>query len=117
MIQFTLREILNEKKVSVNKISNATGISRQAVTAIVKNTSKGIQFETLEKIAEYLNIQPTKLIDDNSKNCSPIVKNNFISPPFYECSVCKNEQLERSRHNYCWVCGSKINWNMVVMEL
>lgn len=113
MVEFILKELLQEKGMSINKLSNISGISRQSITSLVNNTAKGIQFETLERISACLEVSPIRLLDDYEKFCFPIIKNNFLSPPFYECSVCENEQLERTRHKYCWICGSKIDWERV----
>lgn len=56
MIKTRLKEILEEKNLTINKVSNEAGISRPSLTALVNNDSGGIQFETLEKLTEYLNV-------------------------------------------------------------
>lgn len=116
MIKFALKELLQEKEMSINKLSSISGISRKSITSLVNNTAKGIQFQTLEKIAACLEVTSISLLDKNENICFPIINNNFISPPFYECSICENEQLEKTRHKYCWICGSKIDWERVVIE-
>lgn len=56
MIKTRLKEILEEKNLTINKVSNEAEISRPSLTALVNNESGGIQFETLEKLTSYLNV-------------------------------------------------------------
>lgn len=48
--------------------------------------------------------------------CEPLFMDDFRSPPFYECSNCKNQHLVSSDHKYCGTCGSKINWERLVLK-
>lgn len=56
MIENNLKKLLREKKISVNMLSKETGLSRPTLTSLMNNDSKGIQFETLEKIIDYFDI-------------------------------------------------------------
>ena len=69
MIRCNLKSVLDNKKISINKLSSATGISRQSITALVNNDSKGIQFNTLDRIVDFLNIRVEDIIEytDNFK--------------------------------------------------
>lgn len=49
-----LRVILAKKKLKMSDIVRETGISRNTIRALYYETAKGIQFETLEKICNYL---------------------------------------------------------------
>jgi putative transcriptional regulator len=60
MIQFRLGEILEEKGKSAYWLAKATGMEQSQVSKI-KN-SKGIQWETLDRICEALECQPGDLI-------------------------------------------------------
>lgn len=64
MIKSNLGKILEEKKLSINKVSIDTGISRQTLTALANNESKGIQFNTLEILLAYLNVELTDILVD-----------------------------------------------------
>ncbi|UDM79570.1 helix-turn-helix domain-containing protein [Vagococcus fluvialis] len=55
------RILLAESKTSKTFISDKTGISRTTLTNISSGNSKMIQFESIEKIAEALNIEPYEL--------------------------------------------------------
>lgn len=63
MIKNNLKTILEQKGISINKLSNDTGISRPTITSLANNESQGIQFETLEKLLIHLNISLNDLFD------------------------------------------------------
>lgn len=56
MIRCTFPDILGQKQLKITKVSDDTKISRPTLTALYYNTSKGIQFETLDKLCKYLKI-------------------------------------------------------------
>ncbi|MGO0053085.1 helix-turn-helix domain-containing protein [Streptococcus suis] len=57
MIITRLKDLLELKKISVNKLSSETGLSRPTLTSLLNNESKGIQFDTLEKLLDYFDIE------------------------------------------------------------
>lgn len=61
MIICNLNTILQERGFSVLRLSELTGISRAALTALVQNTGKGAQFDTLDTICKHLNIDLKEL--------------------------------------------------------
>ncbi|AEB29579.1 putative transcriptional regulator; phage SPbeta [Carnobacterium sp. 17-4] len=63
MIRCNLKSILDNREISINKLSNDTGISRQSITSLVNNDSKGIQFNTLDTLIEFLDIDLTDIIE------------------------------------------------------
>lgn len=56
MITTNLKNLLDNKKISINKLSNETGLSRPTLTSLMNNESKGIQFDTLERLLDYFEI-------------------------------------------------------------
>ncbi|MDT2687110.1 helix-turn-helix transcriptional regulator [Enterococcus gallinarum] len=72
MLYFKLDKIMDKRKLSINKVSSETKISRPALTAMYNNESRGVQFETLEKLMEYFKVPLEELIGDK------INKNLFI---------------------------------------
>lgn len=50
MIRVRLKEILNEKGMTLTELHELTGISKNTLSLIANNQSKGIQFETMEKL-------------------------------------------------------------------
>lgn len=61
MIKCNLPVLLAERGLKITKVSNDTGISRTTLTALNNNYSQGIQFDTLNKLCNYLKISPGEL--------------------------------------------------------
>ncbi len=61
MIKCNLATLLAERGLRITKVSNDTGISRTTLTALSNNTSKGIQFDTINKLCQYLKINVNTL--------------------------------------------------------
>lgn len=55
---------MHSKKLSINKLSTETGISRPTLTSMVNGESKGIQFDTLEKLMNYFNVSLGDLLTE-----------------------------------------------------
>lgn len=55
------RVILAERRMSKKTLFEKSGISRSSLTIIASGNSKGIQYETIEKIADALEIEPHQL--------------------------------------------------------
>lgn len=51
-----------ERGLNISDVSRATGISRNAISALYHNTGKGIQFDTLDKLCDFLKVTPNELI-------------------------------------------------------
>lgn len=62
MILSNLSEILGKKKLKIAKVVNDTGISRPTLTTLYYNTSKGINFYTLNVLCSYLEVLPSDLL-------------------------------------------------------
>ncbi|EMA6342216.1 helix-turn-helix domain-containing protein [Bacillus cytotoxicus] len=62
MIKCNLAHILQVQNLSITKVSKDTGLSRTTLTALANNTSQGIQFDTLNKLLNYLQVQIDELI-------------------------------------------------------
>ena len=61
MIKSNLKVKLAENNIRISKIANDTGIRRTTLTALSEGHTKGIQFDTLNKICRYLKIEPADL--------------------------------------------------------
>ena len=53
--------ILGQRLLKITEISEATGISRGTLTSIYYRRAKGITFEVLDKLCEYLECQPSDI--------------------------------------------------------
>lgn len=56
MLLCNLSVLLAERNLKITKVSKDTGISRTTLTSLISNTSKGIQFDTLNTLCNYLNV-------------------------------------------------------------
>ncbi|MGX7058371.1 helix-turn-helix domain-containing protein [Vagococcus humatus] len=63
MINITLKKILKDQGKTMTWLHEKTGISKNTLSLMANNTSKGIQFDTLEKICTHLKITPNDLIE------------------------------------------------------
>lgn len=54
MIKNRLSTILGEKRIRVSELSRLTGISQNALNKIYNNKTKGIDFDTLNKLCAVL---------------------------------------------------------------
>lgn len=64
MIRINLSVVMAKKRMySLATISEATGISRTTLTALYYEKSKGVQFDTIEKVCKYLDIEIGELIE------------------------------------------------------
>ena len=68
MIYLNLKVLLAERNISISKLSEDTHISRTTITSLCNNTSKGIHFDTLETLCNYLKITPAEFIIFSSHN-------------------------------------------------
>lgn len=62
-VKNNISKIFGERLLSITDVSNATGISRTALTAIYYRKNKGIQFETIEKLCDYLQLPMSELFE------------------------------------------------------
>lgn len=58
MIRCNLNLLLAERGLRIAKVVKDTKVTRPTLTAIVQNSGKGIQFDTLNTLCNYLNITP-----------------------------------------------------------
>lgn len=56
MIDIRLRVLLAERRITATQLSKMTGLSRNTISLIVTGKSKGIAFNTLDKIMMALEI-------------------------------------------------------------
>lgn len=63
MIKIKLKEIIDKKKITLTEIHQATGISKNTLSLIANGSSKGIQFDTLDKLLSFLNVDLSTLIE------------------------------------------------------
>lgn len=88
MLISKLKTILAEKGIKISRVFNDTGISRSTLTALAENQSKGIQFETLNTLCNYLKVNPGELFSyvpfDFEVNIDTVTVDNANSPYYNE---------------------------------
>ena len=62
MIKCNLAVLLAERGLKMADVINDTSLSKTAVRGLYYNQSKGIQFETLQTLCDYLNVGPEDII-------------------------------------------------------
>lgn len=58
-----ISKIFGERLLSIAEVAEASGISRSTLTAIYYRKTKGIQFETIEKLCDYLQVPMSELFE------------------------------------------------------
>ena len=56
-----LATLLAERRLTISRLSQDTGISRTTLTALASRTARGIQFDTLNRLCLYLKVTPDAL--------------------------------------------------------
>ena len=58
-----ISKIFGERLLSIAEVAEASGISRSTLTAIYYRKTKGIQFDTIEKLCDYLQLPMSELFE------------------------------------------------------
>ena len=56
-----LSVLLAERRLTLSKVAQDTGLSRTTLTALTGRSAKGIQFDTLDRLCQYLKVTPDAL--------------------------------------------------------
>ncbi|OEK55459.1 hypothetical protein ASS95_01495 [Staphylococcus equorum] len=78
MIHFNLKKHLKEKDITISELSEKTGISRNSLGLLINGKSRGIQFDTLEKIARVIDIKIEDLFLMSFDNVDIVASNMEI---------------------------------------
>ena len=68
MISIKLSDIMGKRKLKISQIEKDTGISRPTLTALYYEKSKGITFETLNRLCEYFKVDVSEIIKFEGDN-------------------------------------------------
>lgn len=58
-----ISKIFGERLLNIAEVAEASGISRSTLTLIYYRKTKGIQFETVEKLCNYLQLPMSELFE------------------------------------------------------
>ncbi|HJB85568.1 MAG TPA: helix-turn-helix transcriptional regulator [Candidatus Alistipes merdigallinarum] len=67
MLQLRIKEICKERGITLNELAERVGMSRVSLSGIVTGKQKP-SFDTLEKLADALNIAPSELFTPQPTN-------------------------------------------------
>lgn len=108
MIKFNLKKVMKEKKMTLKELSSETSLSVNTLSLLSTGKSKGIQFDTLEKLIHALdcNVKDLIVVDDGFKTLKiiDIEKLNYGAFTFnkqkddrihyFNCTYKENEEDE-----------------------
>ncbi|MDU0462082.1 MULTISPECIES: helix-turn-helix domain-containing protein [Staphylococcus] len=63
MIQSKLSVLMAERGLKISDLYEETGISKTTLMALAENSGKGVQFDTIDKLCNYLDITPCEFFD------------------------------------------------------
>ena len=63
MIRIHLGRLLGERKMKMSELSRMTGISNNALSELYHEKTRGIQFDSLDKICKALRCAPGDLLE------------------------------------------------------
>lgn len=62
MIACKLAVLMAERKLNIQKLADQTGLSRTTISALVNESGKGIQFETVDVLCKFLKVGVGELL-------------------------------------------------------
>lgn len=79
MISLNLKQVMDEKGISIQELSDETKLSRNTISQMYNGNSKGIQFESLNRLIKVLKVNIFDLIIEeyDTKNLTPKVDLTF----------------------------------------
>lgn len=63
MIRCHLSRLLGERKLKISDVARDTGINRGTLTRLYHETAERIDFEVLEKLCEYFQVEVSALLE------------------------------------------------------
>jgi len=67
VIECHLARYMGEKKMSVSDVARETGLHRNTVTLLYKETAKQVDLDTIDKLCELFNCEVGELFERNAK--------------------------------------------------
>ncbi|OFJ78222.1 helix-turn-helix transcriptional regulator [Staphylococcus sp. HMSC056G08] len=100
MIKFKLKEIMENKNMKISDLNKKTGISRNSLSLLINGKSRGIQFETLEKIIGALNVEIGDLFEKTFDKLEIVLHNKTkIHYNMNNSLAHKRERLSNKKYN------------------
>jgi len=64
MVRLRVRELAEQKKISMSKLSRTADVNYKTIQAIWRNPYQGVNTKTLERLAKALGVSTAELIED-----------------------------------------------------
>lgn len=87
MIKCNLAVLMAERKLSIQDVADATGLSRTTISALVNENGKGIQFDTMESLCRLLKVQPGELFTFTTFEAEVRILNWAFNGPYRSSST------------------------------
>jgi len=68
MVRLKIREIAEQKKISMSKLSRTADVNYKTIQGIWRDPFQGVNTKTLERIAKALGVATAELIEDVPDN-------------------------------------------------
>lgn len=94
-ILINLDVMLAKKKVKSKELAKFVGITEQNLSLLKSGKVKGVRFDTLQKICEYLECQPGDLLEYRASP-APVINTEEV----HESNVRPFEQVKPSKTKY-----------------
>ncbi|MDK9867838.1 helix-turn-helix domain-containing protein [Staphylococcus equorum] len=66
IVSKNIKHYMVESKITTTQISKETKLARSSLTAVIKGQATMIRFETIEKLANYFDIEPYELFREKN---------------------------------------------------
>lgn len=122
MLKSNLSVLMAERGLKIVDLYNATGISKNTLMSLSENTSKGVQFETVDKLCNYLGVTPAEFFIyapfmfeyrvefDNTK----VNNYGYMLPIYFGDLIIDTEQGAKSKkYLFTFTCGTAEDYNIV----
>lgn len=111
---------MNKKNINISQLNEMTGISRNSLSLLINGKSKGIQFDTIDKISKALNAKIEDLFIKSFDNISieidkkERIKGHFPTMTFKEVHNPLNKNFEIMKEDdYTFASFSVLNCNII----
>ncbi|MCI2934570.1 helix-turn-helix transcriptional regulator [Staphylococcus haemolyticus] len=105
MIQSRLSVLMAERGLKISDLYEETGISKTTLMAIAENTGKGVQYDTVDKLCNFLGVTPCEFFEYSPYLVSfrmDKIKSDQNIPIDYTITI-KNQNYEKLFYLYVFI--------------
>ncbi|AGZ24782.1 MULTISPECIES: helix-turn-helix domain-containing protein [Staphylococcus] len=105
MIQSRLSVLMAERGLKISDLYEETGISKTTLMAIAENTGKGVQYDTVDKLCNFLGVTPCEFFEYSPYLVSfrmDKIKSDRNIPIDYTITI-KNQNYEKLFYLYVFI--------------